>query len=39
MRPTAESAASFADALQKSAANDAGHILSLDSSILTTAEP
>ena len=39
MRPTAESAASFAEALRQSAANDAGQILSLDSSILTTAQP
>ena len=39
MRPTAESAASFAEALQKSATGDAGRVLSLDSSILTTAQP
>ncbi|OIQ33075.1 MAG: serine/threonine protein kinase [Alphaproteobacteria bacterium MedPE-SWcel] len=39
LRPTAESAASFAEALQTSAAADAGRILSLDSSILTTSEP
>ncbi|NIZ15310.1 serine/threonine protein kinase, partial [Phaeobacter sp. HF9A] len=39
MRPTAESAASFAQALQTSADADAGQILSLDSSILTTAKP
>jgi len=39
LRPSAESAASFAEALQVSAANDAGQILSLDSSILTTAHP
>ncbi len=39
LRPTAESAASFADALEASALSDAGRILSLDSSILTTAQP
>ncbi|WP_420006751.1 protein kinase domain-containing protein [Arenibacterium sp. LLYu02] len=39
LRPTAESAASFAEALQASASTNAGRILSLDSSILTTAQP
>jgi len=39
MRPTSESAVGFAEALQTSFETDAGRILSLDSRILTTAQP
>jgi len=39
LRPTAESAGGFAQALEDHAARDAGSILSLDSRILETAQP
>ena len=39
LRPTTESAQSYAEALQQNAEADAGSILSLDSRILETAKP